>query len=305
MASGVSEGRNQPPTLVRGLRHDPHHAPELLLLHAVPQLSPQVGRWHASLLRRHPQTDVDKLSAKLIRRATAQARFDGAVSGSSFYVGMPPAIASLYCRQVMTVLQIAALFGYDPTDPARLVDLLVIQGRHPHAEAASAALRTAGATAPGADGHHVPNAFTAMRHALGHVPGMVGMRFNAFRTGGPFNAMLSVAKVASYLVPVLGMPAWAIDQARVTRKLGSDAVAFYAARTGPDPAFGVVLPPPLKPRTRQLFTAGVVALGVLLAILAAVVRVGALAERWTVLVFAELFLVVTVGRLLWITRAGR
>jgi hypothetical protein len=302
MASGVTDSGNQLPTLVRGLRHDPHHAPELVLLHTVPQLSPQVRRWHASLLRRHPQTDVDKLAAKLIRRATAQARWDGGVTGSSFYFGMPPAIASLYCRQVMTVLQIAALHGYDPTNPARLVDLLVIQGRHPDAEAASAALRTAGATAPGV---HLPNPFTSLRHALRHVPGMVGVRFNAFRRGGPVNATLSVAKVASYLVPVLGIPAWAIDQARATRKLGNDAAAFYALRTGPDPASGVLLPPPLKPRTRQLYEAAVVVLGVLLAILAAVLPLGGLAERWTVLVFAELFLVVTLGRLLWITRAGR
>jgi hypothetical protein len=93
MASGVADSGNRPPTLVQGLSHDPHHA---------------------SLLRRHLQTDVDKLTAKLIRRATAQARWDGGVTGSSFYFGMPPAIASLYCRQVMTVLQIAALHGYDP-----------------------------------------------------------------------------------------------------------------------------------------------------------------------------------------------
>jgi hypothetical protein len=106
----------------------------------------------------------------------------------------------------MTLLQIAALFGYDPTDPARLVDLLVIQGRHPDAEAASAALRAAGAPAPGADGHHVwPNPFTALRRALRQAPGMIGMRFNAFRRGGPVNATLSVAKVASYLVPVVGI----------------------------------------------------------------------------------------------------
>src|SRR5207302_3106178 len=145
----------------------------------------------------------------------------------------------------------------DPTDPARLVDLLVIQGRHPDAEAASVALRALGATA-GGDGHHVLNPFTALRHALRQVPGMVGMRFNAFRRGGPVNGMLSVAKVASYLVPVLGIPAWAIDQARATRKLGNDAVAFYAVRTGPDPEFGVLLPPPLKPRTRRLYTGAVV-----------------------------------------------
>ena len=279
MASGgVSEGGNRPPPLVRGLRHDPHHAPELLLLHAVPRLSPQVRRWHDSLLRRHPESDIDTVTAKLIRRAAAQ---------------------------VLIVLQIAALFGYDPTDPARLVDLLVIQGRHPDAEAASAALRTAGATAPGADGHHVPNPFRAAGHAVRHVPGMIGLRFNAFRRGGPINATLSVAKFASYLVPVLGIPAWAIDQSRATRRLGNDAAAFYALRTGPDPASDVLLPPPLKPRTRRLCTAGVVVLGLLLAILAAVLPLGGLTERWTVLVFAELFLVVTFGRLLWITRAGR
>jgi hypothetical protein len=160
MASGVADSGNQPPTLVRGLRHDPHHAPELVLLHTVPQLSPQVRRWHASLLRRHPQTDVDKLTANLIRRATALARWDGGVTGSSFYFGMPPAIASLYCRQVMTVLQIAALFGYDPTDLARLVDLLVIQGRHPDAEAASAALRTRQVRRP-----PVPTATTCPIHS--------------------------------------------------------------------------------------------------------------------------------------------
>ena len=39
--------------------------------------------------------------------------------GSSFYIGMPSAMAMLYCHQLLLVLRIAALYGREPAHAAR------------------------------------------------------------------------------------------------------------------------------------------------------------------------------------------
>ena len=71
------------------------------------------------------------------------------ITGSSFYVGMLPAMAMIYFEQLNAVLRIAAVFGRDPSEPVRAAEILVVQGRYPTVAEAAGALR-GGRTARGA-----------------------------------------------------------------------------------------------------------------------------------------------------------
>jgi hypothetical protein len=54
---------------------------------------------------------------------------------------MPAALISIFCHQVLLVVQIAALYGRDPVDPLRAADVLVVQGRATSVDAAVHGLR--------------------------------------------------------------------------------------------------------------------------------------------------------------------
>ncbi|HWD71957.1 MAG TPA: hypothetical protein VG779_05460 [Actinomycetota bacterium] len=285
-------------TLLQAVRADPHHASELVLLRVLAQLAPNVTA------RNKAGDPVEQTTKRLIRRATSLARRDGAITGSSFYVGMPSAMAMIYCHRLLLVLRIAALYGREPAEAARAAEMLVFQGRYADMETAAAALRRAG-TAPSPD-HHGFSIRTTVVQTVRQVPQMVGVRVQRVRRGGPWGMVISGATLASYLVPFVGVPAWAASNGRATRQLGRAAVAYYAAHPeppAPDPE--VVLPPRPGPRARILLTCAVIAAGVILGVAAAMIPLGTThleVPRWVVIVLMELFLAVTFSRLLWITR---
>ena len=72
-------------TLLQALRADPYHASELVLLRVLAQVGPNVAAPNTA------GVPVEQATKRLIRRATSLARRDGAITGSSFYVGMPSA----------------------------------------------------------------------------------------------------------------------------------------------------------------------------------------------------------------------
>jgi hypothetical protein len=285
--------------LLQALRADPHHASELVLLRVLAQLGPNVTAAD------NAGVPVERATQRLIRRATSLARRDGAVIGSSFYVGMPSAMAMIYCHQLLLVLRIAALYGREPAHATRAAELLVFQGRYADMETAAAAVRQAGTAAASPD-HHGFSIRTTVLQTARQVPQMVGMRVQKVRRGGPWGMVISAATLASYLVPFVGVPAWAAANGRATRQLGRAAVAYYAAHPeapAPDPE--VVLPPRPGMRARILLTCAVIATGVVLGVAAAMIPLGTTrldVPRWVVIVLMELFLAVTFSRLLWITR---
>lgn len=300
-------------TLLQALRADPHHASELVLLRVLAQVGPNVTAGNPGIAdnARNPGNagnkagiPVDQATKRLIRRATSLARRDGAIMGSSFYVGMPSAMAMIYCHQLLLVLRIAALYGQEPTHPARAAEMLVFQGRYADKEAAAAALRRAG-TAEASD-HHGFSIRTVVVQTARQVPQMVGMRLQKVRRGGPWGMVISAATLASYLVPFVGVPALAASNGRTTRQLGKQAVAYYAAHPEPPvPDPEVVLPPRPGARARILLTCAVIAAGVIFGVAAAMIPLGTTRldlPRWVVIVLMEVFLVVTLSRLLWITR---
>ena len=122
MTSPEAPAPRRPRRMWTALRRDPGHAPELALLYTLPQLTPGVTRWRS---RRAAGPAVDQpaqMARRVLRHSTHIARRASAITGSSFYVGMAPAMAMIYCEQLIVVLRIAALYGRDPGHPARAGD---------------------------------------------------------------------------------------------------------------------------------------------------------------------------------------
>lgn len=92
---------------------------EIGVLYSLPQLAPHVRRWWQKKSHSAPTDDPRRTARRVLRRSTNVARRGGLITGSSFYVGMVPAMAMIYCEQLVIVLRIAAVFGRDPTDPVR------------------------------------------------------------------------------------------------------------------------------------------------------------------------------------------
>lgn len=301
MSTGGEEDRGHlPNTLVRAIRRDPARAADLAVLYAWPHLVPEAERWRRRRDGR-AERNVDEVSRRLIRRTVALARRDGALAGTSFYVGLPAALASMYLHQLLMVLEIAELYGHDPADPARAAEILVIQGRYDTPAAAAAALRTLGS--PRTSSHrHGP--VSAVIEAMSHVPSIIGLKVRSVRSGNVVSIVLAVLQIVSYLVPVLSMPVCAASSAQATRRLGRSAREYYSttpsSKDAPDP---FPLPTRRGYRVRHLESAALVMSGL---------AVVGLSLLWTVdhhgirigLVLAEGAVAVTFARLWWITRPG-
>jgi hypothetical protein len=96
----------------------------------------------------------------------------------------------------------------------------------------------------------------------------------------PIDVLLLIVAVLSFVVPVVGMPFWALANARVTRRRGEDAIRFYAKdQPVAEGAVGVTLFPELIRRVRRWMVAGVLLVGFLLAALALLVPLGRLCHR--------------------------
>jgi hypothetical protein len=72
-----------------------------------------------------------------------------------------------------------------------------------------------------------PSLPSAVSRAVRQIPSMLGMRLRSLRSG-PLDAVVTLATFASYLVPVVGAPAWTASNGRATRRLAHRAIDFYA-----------------------------------------------------------------------------
>ena len=110
-----------PDSLLRLLalvRQNPARINELAVLWTLPRVSPGAARKSVAVVG--PNEDaarVEHEARKVIREAAGNARWAGAILGSSFYVGMAPALAMVYFDQILAVLRIAATMGETRTSP--------------------------------------------------------------------------------------------------------------------------------------------------------------------------------------------
>ena len=289
------------PSLWRTIRTDPVHAADVSVLYALPQLAPHVARWWQARQQRRPTRDPDAVARRVVWRAAGVARRGGIITGSSFYVGMAPAMAMIYFEQLALVLRIAAVYGRDPLAPERAPEILVLQGRYPSVSDATAALRSAREPSPS---RPLASETRTVAQVVRQIPSMIGLHIRRLSTRSIFDLAVYGLEVASFIVPVVSMPVWAFANARATRVLGRAAIEFYRQAPAPKAGPSLILPPRPPRRTRRLFIATVVplalALGALVTLLfGATFKPGL---GWAVLALGEGSLALTFIRLVRITR---
>src|SRR4051794_26928092 len=135
--------RQLPPSLWERLRADPARAPEYIALAAAERHAPAAASWVEERTRMYAHSPAE-LAQMAKRRHAALARFGGAATGIGGIVTVIPDLAATAWVQSRMVFFIAAAFGYDPFDPMRPAELLVIQGLYPDPETARRALDGAG-----------------------------------------------------------------------------------------------------------------------------------------------------------------
>jgi hypothetical protein len=111
-----------PDSLLAKLRADPTRAPEHLALAAAERHGPAAAKWVAEEGRREPA----KLAKKVKRIHARYARFGGAATGVGGWMTVLPDLAAVGWIQSRMVFFLAAAHGYDPNDPMRPAELLVL-----------------------------------------------------------------------------------------------------------------------------------------------------------------------------------
>lgn len=198
-----------PGSLWERLRADPARAPEQLALAAAERHGPAARDWAAGKRATfaHPPADLARMAK---RRHAAMARFGGAATGVGGVVTVLPDLVALAWIQSRLVFFVAAAYGYDPLDPMRPAELLVLQRLYDDPAAARAALDGTGRSLAVAWAGQRMSADQALASRLLK---MVGKRAGR--------------RVAGRLVPGVAIVVNAVGNERETRALADRAIAFY------------------------------------------------------------------------------
>ena len=138
-------GAGVPESLWARLRGDPVRAPEHVALAASELHGPAAEAW-AQEKRGRLAVTGHELARMAKRRHATMARFGGAATGIGGFITVVPDIVLLAWIQSRLVFFIAAAYGFDPRDPMRPAELLVLRDLYPDPETARRALDGIGKT---------------------------------------------------------------------------------------------------------------------------------------------------------------
>jgi hypothetical protein len=142
----VDEPAEEPPaSLWERLRADPVRAPEHVALAASEFHAPAAAAW-ADRRGRVYGTDPKTLAQMARRRHVNLASVEGAATGVGGFITLIPDLVGLAWIQSRLVFFVAAAYGFDPRDPMRPAELLVLNGLYDTPAAARAALDGLGVT---------------------------------------------------------------------------------------------------------------------------------------------------------------
>ena len=200
-----------PPDLLARLRADPTRAPEILALAAADVHGPEAARWERRLRSRYVLSHRD-LAKRAKARHAALARFAGAATGVGGIVTFVPDLASLMWLQSRLVFFMAAAFGFDPCDPMRPAELLVLRDLYPDVVEARHAL----------DG-------TGRRIAEAYVDKQLRARDAELLSSLlRFAGKRGVRRLAGRAIPGFAILVNSVSNERDTRALADRASAYYA-----------------------------------------------------------------------------
>ena len=201
--------RELPPSLWERLRNDPARAPEYVALAASERHAPAAAAWVEERKQMYAHSPAE-LAQMAKRRHAALARFGGAATGVGGIVTAVPDLAAAAWIQSRLVFFIAAAYGYDPFDPMRPAELLVIRDLYPDPQTARQALDGAGTS--------VVQAYAGSKMQRDEALAKRLTRFVGRRLGRRF---------AGRLIPFAAIAFNAIGNERETRALADKAIAFY------------------------------------------------------------------------------
>ena len=209
MPVAAATARELPPGLWDRLRLDPVRSPEHIALAASRTFAPQAAAWAAGKRGRFDVSPAD-LGRMAKKRHATMARFEGAATGVGGVVTMVPDLVALAWIQSRLVFYVAAAYGYDPHDPMRPAELLVLHDFYSDPATARRALDGIGAT--------VVEAYIGSRLERDEALALRLAKFLGVR---------SARKLAGRLIPGIAIAFNAIGNERRTRALADRAIRFY------------------------------------------------------------------------------
>jgi hypothetical protein len=200
-----------PAGLLERLRRDPLRAPEHIALAASERHAPSAEEWvHAK--RSRYAIGGRELAVQAKKRHATLARLEGAATGVGGVLTILPDLLALAWIQSRLVFYVAASYGYDPHDPMRPAELLVLQELYEHPADARATL----------DGMGRP---MAVAWAGGQVTSQRDDALTAklMRAVGKRTAKRMLGR----MVPFVASAFNAVGNERDTRALADRAIRFY------------------------------------------------------------------------------
>lgn len=200
-----------PDSLWERLRADPVRAPEHVALAAAELHAPAAAAWAAEKRGRLGVAGPE-LARMAKRRHATMARFEGAATGVGGIFTAAPDVVLLAWIQSRLVFFVAAAYGFDPRDPMRPAELLVLRDLYPDPQTARQALDGIGKT--------VAEAYVGTRIERGREQAILSrlLLFVGRRTA---------TRAARRLIPGIGMIFNAAANERDTRALADKAIRFY------------------------------------------------------------------------------
>jgi len=191
------------------LRADPLRAPEHIALAAARRHGPAAAAWVAERRGQYAVSGGD-LAVMAKKRHAGMARFEGAATGIGGFVTLLPDLAALAWIQSRLVFFVAAAYGYDPTDPMRPAELLVLRDLYPDPPRARRALDGLGTTVAEA---YIGSKVQRDEALAARLAWMVGKR--------------GAKSLAGRVVPGFAVLVNAVTNERDTRRLADRCIAFY------------------------------------------------------------------------------
>ncbi len=212
MTTDTGSTQKVPEGLWERLRDDPIRAPEHVALYAAKLHAPHAAEWAAEKRSRYAVSGAD-LAKMAKKRHAGMARLEGAATGVGGIFTFVPDLVMLAWIQSRLVFFVAAAYGYDPHDPMRPAELLVLRDLYPDPQTARQALDGMGKTVAAA---YVGGKFESTRHSEAVLSRL--LRFVGKRTA---------TRAARRLIPGVAIAFNAVANERDTRALADKAIRFY------------------------------------------------------------------------------
>jgi hypothetical protein len=198
-----------PESLWKRLRAEPDRAPEYIALAAAERFSPAAENWVRIAGPGHTPAELARVAYK---KHVRLSRLEGGALGIGGAITAGPDLVALLWIQSRMVFYIAAAYGYDPHHPMRPAELLTLQGVYPSAREAREAL----------DGVGKRMAVAMAQQALSSRDReAIHLRLAKY-------AVKRMAhRYAGRLIPLIGAPLGAMQNAAATKDLGGRALTYY------------------------------------------------------------------------------